>query len=96
MDFPQTNARLNTRTMASATKPVQVFRNLLIGVSKTYDYSAQPRHKIEKVLTLYFVCFFFFVQKKLKVPLRYPNDQVARYVIITTTTLTLFNYIEQI
>ncbi|XP_073227362.1 NADH dehydrogenase [ubiquinone] 1 alpha subcomplex subunit 7-like [Porites lutea] len=33
--------------MASATKPVQVFRNFLIG-------------------------------KKLKVPLRYPNDQVAR------------------
>lgn len=33
VDFPQTNARLNTRKMASATKPVQVFRNFLIGVS---------------------------------------------------------------
>ena len=63
MDFPQTNARLNTGKMASATKPVQVFRNFLIGVSKTYDYSAQPRRKIEKVLKLYFVCFFFRTEK---------------------------------
>ena len=96
VDFPQTNARLNTRKMASATKPVQVFRNFLIGVSKTYDYSAQPRHKIEIVLTLYFVCLFvFFLQKKLKVPLRYPNDQVARYVIITQLQHGLY-YIEQL
>ena len=36
-----------------------------------------------------FCLFVFFLQKKLKVPLRYPTDQVARYVIITTTTSTL-------
>ena len=75
---------MNFPKMASATKAVQVFRNFLMGVrkNKLFEIIAVQRYTLNYIL-------YFFWQKKLKVPLRYPGDQAARYEIQTLDKLNI-------